>query len=108
MSLGWILPVVLSLVGTASAVALFPVLSNALQKHRPEGKGAQMISLGLEQIDPIFNQNRMHLTKQREHEAIMPAAQGGRRAAADQDRSRPGAGGRSASGQGHRDAHHLD
>ena len=73
MSLGWILPVVLSLVGTASAVALFPVLSNALQKHRPEGKGAQMISLGLEQIDPIFNQNRMHLTKQREHEAIMPA-----------------------------------
>lgn len=73
MSNGWILPTVLSLVGTASAVALFPVLSSALQKHRPEGKGAQMISLGLEQIDPIFNQNRVHLTKQREHEAIMPA-----------------------------------
>ncbi|MBM7783942.1 DUF6191 domain-containing protein [Tenggerimyces flavus] len=73
MSSGWVLPTVLSLVGTASAVALFPALSSALQKHRPEGKGAQLVSLGLEQIDPIFNQNRMHLTKQREYEAIMPA-----------------------------------
>jgi Family of unknown function (DUF6191) len=73
MSLKWILPVVLSIAGLATVVALFPLLSGHLQKHPPEGKAAQMVSLGLEQFDPLFNQNRTHLAKQREHEAVMPA-----------------------------------
>jgi hypothetical protein len=73
MSLQWILPVVLSIAGLATVVALFPVLSGHLQRHPPEGRATQLVSLGLEQLDPIFNQNRLHLTKQREHEAVMPA-----------------------------------